>query len=107
MTQMNTYQIGDTFAISALFYNTANVLTDPSGVVIKLMNPASGITTWTYGTDATVIRSAQGVYYATGWIPTGSSSAAGLWRFWAYGTGVIKAAQQGAFQVERSPFFTG
>lgn len=98
------YQVGDTVTFSAVFRDTANNYIDPSGLVLKIMTPASATITYTYGTDATFIREAQGRYYATALITTGSASAAGVWRYWMVGTGVVKAAAQGQFIVEKNVF---
>ena len=104
---MNTYEIGDTITISAIFRDTAGNLADAPTAVIKFMTPASAVTTYTHPTDPNIVRVGTGQYYCTAWIPTGSASAAGLWRYYIFGYPSVKQATGGQFQVSRSPFWTG
>lgn len=76
---------------------------DPDTVTFKVYPPNGQISTYVYGTDAEVQRSAAGAYYAD-FIPDTS----GRWHFrWeTTGTGTT-VTKEGSFVVQYSPFVEG
>src|SRR5574341_911541 len=106
MTDISHYQIGDTITISALFYNTANALTDVCLPTFIILNPAGNSASYVYGTDANVIRVATGSFYATAYVPTGSARAAGSWQYTVVSTSGVKQSFQGRWIVDKSPLWT-
>jgi hypothetical protein len=57
-----TYDIGDKPVFTAKFYDTSDVLTDPSAVSFIWRVPAGTETTYVYGTASEVTKSATGIY---------------------------------------------
>lgn len=106
MASYNTYQLGDTVTVSALFRDTASALTDSVRPVFIIRNPAGATAQYIYGTDANVVKAAVGSYYATAFIPTGSASAAGRWTYWFGSDSALKQASQGFFVVEKNAIWT-
>lgn len=75
-------------------------LVNPTTVVLKWMDPAGTISTYTYGTDSNIARSATGRYYA---IVTPTS--AGRWHFsWASTGTNLNSRSDGVVSVIRSEF---
>jgi hypothetical protein len=92
------YDIGDAVRITASFYNSATpaVLTDPTTVTVRIKPSNAAATTYTYGTDAAVVKSATGVYYIDVTI-----TASDRWRYRWAGTGALIQAEEGSFNVRR------
>jgi len=44
-------------------FKVAGVLTDPTTVTCKVMNPSGDITTYVYGTDAALVKDSTGIYH--------------------------------------------
>jgi hypothetical protein len=78
---VSSYDVGDKARVTATFGSGS---IDPSTVVAKVKNPLGQVTTYTYGTDAALVRSSLGVYYIDV-----SLTVAGTWwvRFESTGTG--------------------
>lgn len=77
------------------FKNSAGTLTDPTTVVLKWrVGPDGAVTTWTYLTDAQIVRGSVGLYRADITV-----TAAGLHYFRWVGTGAVVAAEEGTFSV--------
>lgn len=80
----------------------SNVLTDPSVVTIKILDPNNTQTTYVYGTDSQVAKSPS--------VPTGSfyidvyPTVAGTWQYRFEGTGPASGAAEGSFYVPASSF---
>ena len=91
------FDYGDNPRVTATFETASGTDTDPTAVYFKFTNPAGTTTTYEYGTDAEVVKSATGVYYVDI-----DCSAAGvyLWRFYSTGTG--QASEEGWFVVEEN-----
>lgn len=89
--------------IAANFQNEDRTDVDPSTVVLKLMSPNGTTTTYTYGTDAELVKANTGDYY-TDYSPDMS----GRWwyRWETTGTGTATAVE-GSFVVQNSPFYEG
>ncbi len=58
----NSYDVGDVARLSTAF-TVSGVATDPSSVALTILTPASASTTYTYGVDAQIVKSATGSYY--------------------------------------------
>ena len=58
----NSYVPGDGFQLQATFTKN-NVNTDPTTVTFKFKDPAGVITTYVFGVDPEIVKSAVGTYY--------------------------------------------
>ena len=96
---MSTYYVGNLIRVSVAFTNTLGAAVDPAVVKCQVRTPAGVVTTYTYGTDAAVIRDSTGNYHLDV-----DASAEGLWRYRWYSTGSGQAAAEGAFDVPDSLF---
>jgi hypothetical protein len=92
------YDKGDKIRSTATFTNTAGANTDPTTIKFKFTTPAGVTTTYTYGVDAQVVKSATGIYYAD------TEVTAGTWHCRWEGTGTVVAAVETSFLVQRSNF---
>lgn len=84
--------------------NAAGASVDPTALTIKIRNPAGTITTYTYATDAQLVKLSTGNYYVDWTIPAAAASEGG----WAYrfdGTGTNPCASEGTFRARDSAFF--
>lgn len=95
----NTYDVGDEIRVTGTFTNSAGTATDPTAVLFKVKNPAGTITTYTYGTDAELVKSATGVYYVDLDLAT-----SGTWYTRFYSTGTGQAAVESTINVRESEF---
>jgi len=76
------------------------VATDPTAVLFKTQDPSGNETTYTFGVDANVVKSAVGNYYAD-W----TLDEEGRWFYRWEGTGVVVAAAEHALEVRDSEFY--
>jgi len=90
---------GDLVRLTATFENAAGTDIDPTAVLFSFINPAGTSTTYTYGTDVELVKSATGIYYVD---INASSSGVYRWRWYSTGTG--QTAAEGSFTVEQSWF---
>lgn len=96
----STYTLGDLVRVTGTLTVTATGdELDPDVVTFSVRHQAEDVTTYTYGTDAQLVKSATGVYYVDV-----NANAAGLWWYRFASTGNGQAAQEGSFLVERSKF---
>lgn len=94
----NNYTLGDGFRLQATF--TVNgVNTDPSTVVFSLKDPDDIITSYTFGVNAQVVKSAVGVYYMDVTV-----SKPLTWWYRIVGTGACIAAVESSFFGNQSKF---
>lgn len=96
---MNQYSKGDLVRCSAAFATSAGTATNPSVVRCQVTDPAGTTTTYTYGTDAALVRASTGNYYVDV-----DANRSGTWRYRFYSTGTGQAADEGAFKVKDSWF---
>jgi hypothetical protein len=94
------YKLGGGVDTTATF-KKAGVVRDPTYVVVKVRDPDGDITTYTYGTDATVTKTSTGVYAFSFAVDQ-----AGDWWFRYEGTGEVVAADEQIVQVSGSKFYT-
>jgi len=92
--------IGDTIRLEVNFQNTDGIDVDPEDVILTTRNPIGTETEYVY-TDATVFKSASGMYYVE---MNPDYSGRWFWRWEASGTGVAKVLE-GSFVVQSSPFY--
>lgn len=71
-----TYIPGELARIFLVALNTAGQVADPGALRLMLKAPASGVTTYTYGVDAEVVRESEGRYHADIQV-----TAAGIWPY--------------------------
>jgi hypothetical protein len=95
------HQIGDAVRITCSFRALATgALTDPTTITVKTRVHKSGsISTFVFGTDAEVVKDSTGVFHFDFAF---AEAGAHFWRF--AGTGTVKAATEGTFEVLRSNF---
>lgn len=94
-----TYQVGDQIKVAAAFTNAAGAAADPTAVLFKVRAPSGTVTTYTYGTDVDVVKTAVGAYYLLVTL-----SASELWHVRATGTGAVVAAGETVVLAEKSYF---
>lgn len=88
----NDYAVGQQVKLSGFFSTLTNVGTDPTAIVLKVQTPNGTETTWTYGVDSQVVKTATGDYYAYWTI-----DAAGTHYFKWSGTGALVGANETSF----------
>jgi len=93
----NTYDLGDGITFTATF-TVSGANTDPTTVLFKITTPDGVTTTYTYGVDAELVKSATGIYYVD---YVTAQSGEHKYRF--AGTGV-PAATENIFNVKQSYF---
>lgn len=93
------FDYGALVRVYGVFTDSSGTAIDPTTVKVAYRADAIGTTTiWTYGTDAQVIRSATGTYYAD--IDSNESSGRYEWNIYSVGTG--QAADNGDFFIRRA-----
>lgn len=90
----NSYPLGQPVRCSVAFTNTSDVATDPTTTIFRLKEPDGTLTTLTYPTDATVVRTGTGAFYVDI-----EPDQAGLHYYEFDGTGECEAADPGKFFV--------
>jgi len=96
---MNAYHVGQQVRVWVRFVSYEGDATDPTVVMLKYVSPAGSPTTLTYDEDLSVVRDAEGEYYAEF-----IANVPGTWRYRWESSGAITAAAEGSFQVLRSAF---
>jgi hypothetical protein len=79
----STYDVGDVARLSTTFA-TSGVAVDPSSVALTILTPGWVSTTYTYGVDAQIVKSATGAYYSD---LTLTAAGRYRWRWVSAGTG--------------------
>ena len=87
--------------LSVNFQDENRVDQDPSTVILKVLDPNGSSTSYTYGTDAALIKTSVGDYYRD---VTPDMSGRWRWRWETTGTDQTIAIE-GDFIVQRSPFY--
>jgi len=80
------YNLGDRVRCTGTLATTAGTNTDPTTAYFWFRTPAGVVTTYQYGVDAQLIKSATGIYYVDLDVDT-----AGIWYYGFYSTGTAKA----------------
>lgn len=87
------YRLNEVVNITTTF-TVNDVVADPTTVTLAITTPANVTTTYTYGTDAALVRSSTGVYYLNQ-----TASALGLWQYVWTGTGTASTIRESYFTV--------
>ena len=95
----NHYHDGDLVRCTGTLSDSDGVAQDPAAVLFKFTTPSGTTTTYTYGTDAELVKSATGIYYVDV-----DGNAAGAWPYTFYATGSGQSAAEAFFHVEASKF---
>lgn len=94
------HYVNTTLRIAINFQDDDRTDVDPTTVTFQVLSPAGATTSYTYGTDAEVIRADTGDYYVD-YVPDQS----GRWFYrWASTGSGTAIAMEGDFVVVRSPF---
>jgi uncharacterized protein YfaS (alpha-2-macroglobulin family) len=93
---INVYDTGDLVRCTGTFA-TDGTNVDPTAVLFKVKSPTGTVTTYTYGTDVQLVKSATGIYYVNV-----SATENGMYRYRFYSTGTGQAASEGQFRVRDS-----
>jgi len=99
MAAPNSYDKGDLVRISAAFTNSAGTAIDPTAVLCKFTDPSGNTTTYTYNTDAELVKDSTGNYHVDI-----DADEAGLWYYRFYATGTGQSAAEDNFHVKTSKF---
>lgn len=94
---INTYTLGSSLRVSGVFKNSSDVAIDPSVVKFKFREPNGNAVTYTYGTDAEIVKDSTGNYHVDLNLDT-----PGTWYYRYYSTGTGQAASEGQFTVDIS-----
>jgi len=81
---------GDKPRLTATFEDGAGTDIDPTKVYFKYTDPSGNVTTYEYGVDAELVKSATGIYYVDLDL---DEDGRWLWRWYSTGTG--QSAEQG------------
>ena len=95
---VNLHDIGDKVRMAAAF-TSGGVAFDPTAVVFKLKLPSGTIVTYTYGTDAELVKDSTGNYHVDYKV-----TIKGAYHYYFDGTGAIEAAEEDSFFVNESNF---
>lgn len=97
---MNTWKVGQTIKLSANI-QVAAVDTDPGALVFQIRAGHNGaVTTYTYGTDAQLVKDSVGDYYVL-WLV--AEEAKHWWIMKNTSTGAARGADWRSFCVANSP----
>ncbi len=95
----NTYEKGDLVRVSAVFTTAAGANLDPTAVLCQVRRATGATTTYTYLTDAALVKDSSGHYHVDV-----DANGEGLWYYRWYSTGTGQAADETTFSVEASAF---
>ena len=94
---LTTFKEGSQVRLTNTFKNAAGTEIDPTSVFFWWQTPAGVATTYTYGTNAELVRSSAGVYYVDL-----SLNEDGYWLWEFYSTGTGEAVDAGTIDVVAS-----
>jgi hypothetical protein len=95
--EITNYPEGTLVTVQGTFRNSAGALADPSVVKVTTVDPDGIETTYTYLTDADVLKSSTGIYTMN----IDTTSKRGLWLYTWFSTGTGQAdSGEVAFYVE-------
>ena len=86
----SAYDVGDLVRCTGTFASSGSNV-NPSTVMFKVKSPAGTVTTYTYGTDAALVRDSTGVYHVD---VDAAMAGEYAYRFWSTGTGQAAAEKQ-------------
>jgi len=85
---------GDLVRLDGIFKTAAGVLLDPTAVSVTIVRPDGQRNTYTYVTDADVVKDTTGTYHINV-----NASIPGTWRYWWHSTGTGQAGAEESFIV--------
>lgn len=91
------FQDGDKVRLSAAFTDIDEAASDPGGVLCKVREPDGTVTTYTYGTDAALVKDSTGNYHVDF-----LTAQAGKHRYGFYGLSSGQAVAESEFRVQPS-----
>lgn len=94
---ISVFQVGDKVRLAAEFTDIDEADSDPGGVLCKVREPDGSVTTYTYGTDAALIKDSTGNYHLD-FLTTQS----GRHRYGFYGITSGQAVSESEFRVQPS-----
>ena len=93
---MNVYDIGDVVRLSnAMTVTSTGSAVDPGALTVTVQTPAGVQTTYTYGTDAELVKDSTGNYHCDV-----TATSAGKWRFRWTSTLSAVGSEEGVFLVK-------
>lgn len=95
-----TYDYGDQVRVTCTFTDLNGSAADPTGITFKWKTPEGTASSYVYGTDAELVKSATGIYYVD--LPL---NVEGVWHYRFEGTGSLVAADEGHLTVKNSVFY--
>ena len=95
----NTYDIGDVIRVTGTWTDTDGTAVDPGALTFSFKDPSDNSTTYTYDTDAELVKDATGVYYVDVTIDE-----EGTWFYRFASTSSNVAAAEGYFFAAPSQF---
>lgn len=98
MTTRNAYDIGELVRCTGTFASSGTPV-NPAAVMCNVKAPSGTVTTYTYGTDAALVRDSTGVYHVD---VDAAQAGEYKYRFWSTGTG--QAAAEEMFVVRPTLF---
>lgn len=101
MSDIRSFDVGDTVRFAAAFTTTDGVDDDPSTITLKVKAPSGVETSYVYLTDGSLVRDSEGHYHRDVGV-----AAAGTWHYRWIGTGDVATADEGRIVVRRSAFTT-
>ena len=93
------YNLGALVRCSVEFRDDDDALTDPAVVKFSVATPAGTVTTYTYGTDAALVKASTGAYHVDV-----NANVVGRWPYRFFSTGSAQSAVESAFIVSESAF---
>lgn len=96
---MNQFHYGSLVRVTITFETATGAATDPAVVKAQVRDPQSQITTYTYGVDAQLTKTATGIY-----VIDIDANRAGAWFVRGVSTGSGQAAEEAGFIVQESVF---
>src|SRR4051812_27533596 len=90
-----SYIQGQLVRVNGAFKTGSGVALDPTTVIITIVRPDGERNSYTYGTDADVIKDSTGNYHINV-----SATIPGTWVYWWHSTGTGQAADEQSFVVK-------
>jgi len=95
---MQSYDVGDSIRLSAVFYDENGAVVDPTTVTLKVKDLVPATTSYVYGVDSEITKDRVGHYHAD---LTIDGAGDGYWYFRWEGTGTAVAAEEEKFKVDK------
>lgn len=96
-----SYMLGTDVKVEGQFIDEDEALFDPDVVICKTKDPAGVEASYTYGTDAALVRDSEGIYHL--WL---FADQEGTWAYRFKCSGGARVANETEFEVEASAFAT-